>query len=127
GKELKIAASDYTPEIYFSEEKNLFSIKGKSIPENASEFYNQVLEAFNDYIRNHKEYKDFTANFNVMYFNTSSAKFFHKIFDRIKFLKDHGASVTVNWYYEHDDEDIKEAGLDYQELTELKFNLIPLQ
>ena len=35
-----------------------------------------------------------------------------------------GKEVKINWYYEQDDEDIKETGLEFQEDMELPFELL---
>ena len=42
-------------------------------------------------------------------------------------MKTKGAEVLVNWYYEEDDEDMEEAGEDYQAIIKLPFNMIEVE
>ena len=61
----------------------------------------------------------------LTYFNSSSAKFLFDIFTELKRLYDANKPVTVEWFYEMDDPDQKEAGNDIASLVELKFKFIP--
>ncbi len=38
-----------------------------------------------------------------------------------------GAKVEVNWYYEEDDEDMFEAGEDYQSIINIPFKMIEME
>ena len=38
-----------------------------------------------------------------------------------------GTEVKVNWYYEEDDEDMLEAGEDYQAIIDLPFKMIEVE
>ena len=35
-----------------------------------------------------------------------------------------GNNVVINWYYEEDDEDMLEAGEDYEDIIKLPFNMV---
>ena len=58
------------------------------------------------------------------YFNTSSSKCILDVFKKLEKLKNTGADVHVNWYFETDDEDMEEAGEDYQAIVDLPFSII---
>ena len=61
------------------------------------------------------------------YFNTSSSKCLLDILRKLEALKKSAKStVTVSWYYEADDEDMMEAGQDYDSLVDLNFNIIKI-
>ena len=49
--------------------------------------------------------------------------FFRK-FEQLNRVK---SKVTVHWYYETDDEDMEEAGEDYQAIVELPFCMIEVE
>jgi len=59
------------------------------------------------------------------YYNSSSAKFIYDIFAELKRLNDSGIPVTVDWIYDEEDLDQKEAGEDIALLVEMNFNFIP--
>ena len=47
-----------------------------------------------------------------------------KMLDTLKKVVETGFKVDVTWFYEADDEDMYDAGLDYEELSKLKFNFV---
>ena len=55
------------------------------------------------------------------YFNTSSSKC---LMDLLKRVEQSAAEATVLWYYEEDDEDMLEAGEDYDAIIDMPFRLI---
>jgi len=120
--ELKETAT--TPYINFDHSTGLLKIDGRSIPENVIDFYHPILRWIDEYSKEPREKTEITLKFE--YFNTSSSK---RIFDIMKKLEkmatDTGKKVTINWYYEADDEDIFFAGNDYKALiSKVEFNLI---
>ena len=53
------------------------------------------------------------------YFNTSSSKCLIDIFRKLEKLHQPHAQVQVAWYYEEDDEDMKESGEDFRDLVSM--------
>lgn len=47
--------------------------------------------------------------------------------ERFVNLKNHGTNVTINWYYETDDEEMFDAGSNFSEILEMPFNLIKVE
>ena len=60
-------------------------------------------------------------NFKLDYFNTSTSKEFYAILVKVK---EHNYGVEINWYFQEDDEQMEEDGIDLQEDTQVKFNFI---
>ena len=112
-----------TPEIQFDPDAGKFRIEGESYPENAMEFYRPVIESLNTFVANHD--LELEVNFKMMYFNSSSSKCLLDIFDILEEFSGRGNQVIVNWYFQEDDEDIRESGEDFAEDLDLEFNLIP--
>lgn len=123
-------ATEFTPEIKFDCEANECSVIGMSRPENVNVFFNPLIEWMNKYTETVKE--DFNkgnvygiiVNFRLTYFNSASAK---KIWELLNILdKTHasGVEITVNWYYEEDDETILEGGEELEDAIDLNFNYI---
>lgn len=111
-----------TPSISFNYEAGKLEMKGKSIPENSLEFYRPVFEWLDSY--NHSPRPETDMVIKLEYFNTSSSKCLLDILRRLESLQLSGKSkVTINWFYETDDEDMMEAGEDYQALVKVPFQL----
>jgi hypothetical protein len=114
-----------TPYVKFDWEKGVVEIKGRSIPENSVEFYKPLIDWIDEYGNGPKE--NTIINIQLEYFNTSSSKCILDIFKRLELLFKKGFKVQVNWYYEEDDEDMFEAGEDYQSIINLPFKMIEME
>jgi hypothetical protein len=121
-----LTGSPKTPEVNFNEETGKLELKGRSIPENSIEFYKPMFDWIEAYGSNPKSATE--VNIVLEYFNTSSSKCILDLFKKLEALNNGGkTTVTVNWYYEADDEDMLEAGEDYQAIISLKVNMIALE
>jgi hypothetical protein len=123
--ELKETAT--TPYINFDPTSGVIRMEGRSIPENVIDFYQPILGWVEEYGKSIQP--ETTVHLKFEYFNTSSSK---RIFDLMKKFEkiaiETGAKVTINWYYEEDDEDIYFAGNDYKALiNKVDFNLIEIK
>ena len=121
---LIIEASKYTPEIALNAETNILSIKGKSYPENTFDFYSPVMEWLQTYFGQETVPKTI-FDFDIIYFNSSSSKLFFDLFDLLEEAQNDGKEITVNWYYDEENESAEEAGEDFKEDFEaMDFNII---
>ncbi|HQV01468.1 MAG: DUF1987 domain-containing protein [Bacteroidia bacterium] len=122
---LNIEPGIKTPFILFDASAGALTIKGKSIPENAIEFYQDVYAWLDTYVQTPVANTSITIA--LEYFNTSSSKCLLDIFRKLETLYKSGKSeVLVNWMYEEDDEDMMEAGDDYQTIVKIPFNITKL-
>ena len=119
---LTIEGSAKTPTVEFEGAGKLL-IKGRSIPENSIEFYKPVIDWIGSYGGAPKGVTE--VNVQLEYFNTSSSKCILDVFKKLETLA--GTEVKVNWYYEEDDEDMLEAGEDYQAIIDLPFKMIEVE
>lgn len=111
-----------TPLLHFQFENGILEIKGKSIPENSVEFYRPVFEWLDQYALQPKAKTEIIVQ--LEYFNTSSSKCLLDIFRKLEPMHKNAQSiVSVKWYYEEDDEDMMEAGDDYQTIVKLPFTI----
>jgi hypothetical protein len=123
---LIIEESIKTPTISFDSGSGVLEIKGKSIPENSLEFYKPVYEWLDKYAISPAKNTEFRVQ--LEYFNTSSSKCLLDIFRKLEATAVSGGSqVKVRWYYEADDEDMMEAGDDYQALVKIPFELVKME
>jgi hypothetical protein len=118
---LSIEGTAKTPTIIFDSQKGLLEIKGRSIPENSTEFYKPLFDTLKSNSGNLST--PITVNFQLEYFNTSSSKCILDILKTVASMKKAGGQVTINWYYDEDDEDMLESGENYQEIINIPFNM----
>ena len=121
-KGIKTQGTDTTPFIEFDPKKGKLDIHGISVPESTREFYQPLMDSLNEYAV--KPGLITTADINLAYFNTTSSKCLLDIFRIMKMIHDKGNQVVINWHYEKEDEDMIEAGENYQLIVHLTFNMI---
>jgi len=120
-----IEPSNKTPNVKLDASSNTFVIEGRSIPENSTEFYKPVfdwLDAYND-----SPNDDTVFDFKLEYFNTSSSKCILDIFRKLEKIHEGGNKIVVKWHYEEDDEDMQEAGEDYQRIVKVPIELVMME
>jgi hypothetical protein len=111
-----------TPTITFDLGSGVLEIKGRSIPENSIEFYKPLVDALDKYAGSPKSATN--VNIQLEYFNTSSSKCILDVFKKLENINKNGSAVTINWHYEEDDEDMLEAGEDYQAIINVPFKMV---
>ena len=97
-------------------------IGGRSIPEDASKFYDNILNWVLDYC--HTPSDSTVVDIELEYFNSGSAKFVMQILRELSELLAEGRGLKVNWYYEEGDDDILERGEYYSSILDLEINFI---
>lgn len=121
---INIEGTPKTPTIKFDATAGVFEIKGRSIPENSVEFYKPLV----DWLDSYKEspLPKTVVNIRLEYFNTSSSKCILDVFKKLETIHKAKNEVEVNWYYEEDDEDMLEAGEDYESIIRVPFKMIEI-
>ncbi len=122
---LILDGSAKTPAVNFDFNKGSMELKGRSIPENSVEFYQPLNEWIDSYAASPKGKT--VVDIKLEYFNTSSSKCILDLFKKLESLNGDATEVIVNWYFEEDDEDMEEAGEDYQAIIGLPFNMIEVE
>jgi len=123
---LLIEGTAKTPFVKFGRQGEAFEISGKSIPEDTIEFYKPVFDWLDGYSK--EPAKSTSMKIQLEYFNTSSSKCLLDIFRKLEALQKSGRSeVTVLWMYEEEDEDMQEAGEDYQAIVDIPFQLTKVE
>ena len=118
---VNIEASVKTPAISMDENDGEISIKGISIPEDPHEFYSPLIKAISDYQTSPAEKT--ALNLHLEYFNTSSTLIIRNLIKDLQSIKAE-TDLVVNWFFESDDEDMKEAGEEFKLLfADLNFNV----
>lgn len=129
-EKLFIPGTALKPEIILDPANWELSVSGTSAPEDVRSLYYPVIEWVTEMVNTLIEnpaaagLSGVVMTFDLMYFNSSSGKFFHDIFLELARLRDAGCKVEVRWLYEDDDQDMLEAGQDMAILAELEFTYI---
>ncbi|MBN1596882.1 MAG: DUF1987 domain-containing protein [Bacteroidales bacterium] len=121
-KKLVIEKKANTPSVNFDQQTGLLKIEGRSIPENPGEFYDELIDWVKEYFNHPQEKTIFELN--LEYVNSGSSKHLLGIFRVIKDQIQKGRDITVNWFYEEDDEAILNLGEHYKSSLKIPFNLI---
>jgi hypothetical protein len=118
---LLIESTKKTPEVAFNTDGRM-RISGRSIPEDASKFYDDLFEWVYYYCQQFPE--STTIDIELEYFNSGSSKALLHILRALADSAKKGNKLTINWYYEQGDDDIMERGEYYESILEVKFNFI---
>ena len=121
-EKISIEGTPKTPTINFDVAKGFLEIKGRSIPENSIEFYKPLVDWLEKYAANPQSATN--VNIQLEYFNTSSSKCILDVFKKLEAINKGGSAVVINWHYEEDDEDMLEAGEDYQAIINVPFKMV---
>ena len=122
---ISIEGTQKTPTVNFNHETGKIEIKGRSIPENSIEFYKPLVDWLEQYGAAPQKLTE--VNVQLEYFNTSSSKCILDVFKKLEAIYKGGNEVVINWYYEEDDEDMLEAGEDYQSIIKVPFKMIEIE
>lgn len=119
---IKIIETDDTPGVILDKENNNFEIWGRSLPEDVNSFFEPIISWFEEYAENPNDKT--VLNVKMSYFNTASSKILLDIFVALEDIFETGKDVLVKWFYPADEDDMKEAGEEYEEMIEIPFEHI---
>ncbi|MGM0497782.1 MAG: DUF1987 domain-containing protein [Bacteroidota bacterium] len=117
--EVFIKGTVETPEIILNKTDGELKFSGRSMPEDAKEFYNPLKEWIDQYANNPAP--GTRVVFAYEYFNTASSKMIMEVIEEVKKIGEKDQQLTVEWHYLEDDDDMLEAGEDYEEIVDIKF------
>lgn len=122
---LHILPKKDSPEVVFDTQTGKFSIVGISHPENISNFFDPVMKWL-------EEYKTEIVKIGVVkakpiklrlffkYINSASYKYMVTFLQKMNEFVELGVTVTLEWQYEPEDEDMRDAGYELMEYANIK-------
>lgn len=128
--------TENTPSILLDNNKHLIEFEGDSRPENVQKFYLPVMEWLDNYDKYIYYLKDLNGNisfeincnFKFEYFNSSSAKYIMDMLIYIgKITKTHHLKLKVNWFYDSIDEDMLDAGKEFEKILNIPFHYVEIK
>jgi len=118
---ITIEKSSKSPSVNLNAQTGTIEIMVRSVIENSKNFYEPLVNGWIDtYLENPVELT--TVNIYLEYYNTSSSMWIFQMLKKLTILPKFNKTLVINWFYS--DEDIKEAGEDFQLLLSYKFNLV---
>ncbi len=127
-EDIYIKATEKTPEIVIKVNEGYVKIEGRSLPENVRSFYYPIVQDFNRIIEHWKkesDLEDFEFHVKLGYFNSSSAKFILDLLMAFATIEPESYKQTkIYWYYEEEDIDMKEAGIQIADLLNKEFEYV---
>jgi hypothetical protein len=116
---LRIEQTDDSPRVILDQEDNQFEISGKSLPEDAVDFYQPIMDWLFAYRENPLAKTVF--NLKLIYFNTASSKMIMDILIIFEEMVEEGHDVLIRWHSLRSDEDMQEAGKEFDEMIDVPF------
>jgi len=121
---LIINKTEDTPQVELDFNKGTFVISGRSLPENAIDFYKPVF-IWVDEAMQAVTGKNIVVDIKLEYFNTASSKQIAKLFLQLEnFIEKN--NITIKWFYEKEDNDMLVSGNQYAKFLNLKFEFIEI-
>ena len=120
---MHIEGTKSTPSI--SVGKGVFEIKGRSIPEDAFEFFSPLLHEVQLYMENPVEKTE--LRFHLEYINSGSKKYITNFLARFNDFFLEGHDVVIFWHFDYDDESMQELGNDLRSMIQIPFHVIEVR
>lgn len=111
-----------TPLVILNPIENVFLFEGLSIPENAAEYYQDIIGWFTNF--KNEPLKKFVVIFKIKYYNSASLTRITKVINIIDEIFKSGSEIKIIWYHHVYDEITKEDGLEFKRYSKVPFELI---
>lgn len=131
---LHLEGTGSTPNVNLDPQTRNLELSGYSRPENVRDFYDPILTWLAHYKTDLEDLRDSgketpatVANFRMVYFNSSSAKFICDIIIMLRELHKSGFDISINWHYDESDTEMFEAGEELSDMSDFPFSFIPYE
>ncbi|NEX63781.1 biofilm regulation phosphoprotein SiaC [Noviherbaspirillum galbum] len=118
---LQIDGSTSTPAIHGDAAAGVLEMSGDSYPENSFELFSPVLDWVERYLA--ASGRPLELRLSLLYLNTSSVKAMMDIFDLLEGAHGKGRQVSVNWFYDEQNERVAELAEEFKEDCSFPFTI----
>jgi len=122
---LSIEGTPKTPTISFDLYVGVLTIKGRSIPENSTDFYRPLVDSLARYA--HRPAGETFVNVYLVALDQGSRKAILDVFKKLEAIHKGGSAVTVLWHYDEGNKAMLEAGEDYQAIINVPFKMVQVE
>ena len=120
---LTIKRTQSTLEVNFNAASGVCKLSGSSYPENSIKFFKPLINWIKQY--GEKGKKGITLEFRVTYINSSSTKCILDIIELLEGFHKKRGNMKINWYYQQDEDDLRETGEELTRQINLPVKFIP--
>ena len=99
--------------------------KGRSIPEDVSLFYEDILDWVIAYATSPSA--ETVIDIEMEYLNSGTSKYILRILKKFKEVEREGFGVKIRWVYEEGDDDIQERGEYYASILDLDIEFVEIE
>ncbi|MBZ0156286.1 MAG: biofilm regulation phosphoprotein SiaC [Alphaproteobacteria bacterium] len=124
-KNLYFEATQSTPRIHFDASTGVLEMSGESYPENSFAFFAPVMAWIREYLS--RTSGPVEARINVSYLNTSSTKCVIDMLDCLEEAFRSGRNVSVNWYYDGENDRAADTAEEFREDLTMPFTIIAVR
>ena len=103
----------------------MIKFKGRSIPEDVSLFYEDILDWVIAYTSSPPS--GTRVDVEMEYLNSGTSKYMLRILKKLKELDNEGFDLKVRWVYEEGDDDIQERGEYYASILDLDIEFVEIE
>lgn len=111
---ISLEGTEDTPKILLDATRGVFEISGRSLPEDAMDFYEPVVEWF---VAHRGTLKNIRVHFKLEYINSASTKACVDVLKTLESIP----QAQVEWVYY--DEDIEDLGKQFARLVKVPFEI----
>jgi hypothetical protein len=109
-----VPATPLTPEVRMNPADGLLSMRGESYPEHVLSFYAPILEKISTVLDAGK-LTLLRVDMHITYYNSASAKAFHRIFQLLDKAAEKGCAIQLLWHFDEEDDMARDMGRDIRE------------
>lgn len=107
--DLQIPQTPATPEVILDSGRRLFALRGESYPENVLSFYAPIMQQVAALLED-AHLPSLQVEMHITYYNSASAKAFHRIFQLLNQAGERGCAVQLLWHYDEEDDMARDLG-----------------
>lgn len=123
---LHLPSTQYTPEVRWDPLRGILIMRGESYPENVLSFYAPILEQMRSALQDGKP-AQLQVEMHITYYNSASAKAFHRIFQMLNNAASNGCLIKLLWHYDEEDDMARDLGRDIKDdFSFIHVELVPL-
>jgi hypothetical protein len=119
---LRIEGTQATPAIFCDSAAGTVEMRGDSYPENSFELFSPVIDWIEAYLASAD--RQLQLKLHLLYLNTSSVKAMMDIFDILEDAHRKERSVSVEWYYDEQNERVVELAEEFKEDCTFPFAIV---
>ncbi len=117
-----IEETDYTPKVIFDNEVGMMTLSGRSMPEDALDFYQPLIDWLDLYTTKPQESTVFKVDLD--YFNSTTARILYHFIFKLEKLHHKKKQVALHWLCRKEDEYMQERGDEIRRITEIPSKII---